>query len=379
MRETILQAPCRTNLAPTAGMTARKMRSDQIQAFRRRPLHDAETRLVPQEDIRSKLAGFIRNWASAPDRSESDQGGQRDDDASSLPALRSRLEHLEQEMRECRNAVETARRQNINLRLLLADLSADNDRLRLAADMCEVSDLRREVAGLMDRLGAASSSGADIDYSAFEDRFRGDSESLASLQRAYLPYLPAPGPAGVVLDVGCGRGEMLQILIDAGYDAVGVDMDPSMVRTCQAKGLPVVNNSALPYLRAAAPDSFKAIFCAQVVEHLMTCEIEELLRLSLGRLQPGGVLLMETINPTSLHALANHFFADTSHIRPVHPETLKFICQQVGFSVVQVEYRSRHSLMSQLDRMDSGPTGAAVTALLRSVYGFQDYMVLATK
>jgi O-antigen chain-terminating methyltransferase len=231
----------------------------------------------------------------------------------------------------------------------------------------------------MDRLGAASSSGADIDYSAFEDRFRGDSESLGAAQRAYLPYLPPPESAGVVLDLGCGRGEMLQVLVDSGHEAVGVDMDPSMLRACQAKGLPVVEGSALPYLRAAAPDTYKAIFCAQVVEHLLTSEIEELLRLSLGRLKPGGVLLVETINPSSLHALANHFYADTSHVRPVHPETLKFLCEQVGFSTASVEYRSRHPMMSQVDQMDSGPTGAAVTELLRSVYGFQDYMVLATK
>lgn len=341
-------------------------------------MQDAETRLVPHDDMRSKLLGFIRNWAASPDESEVNPGAHKDEEMP-LAGLQSRLEHLEREMRECHNAIETARRQNINLRLLLADLSADNDRLRLAADTSEVSGLRREVAGLMERLGVASSSGADIDYSAFEDRFRGDSESLAAAQRAYIPYLPPPGSEGVVLDVGCGRGEMLQALLDSGHDAVGVDMDPSMVRTCQAKGLPVVEGSALPYLRAAAPDTFKAIFCAQVVEHLLTSEIEELLRLSLGRLRSGGVLLVETINPTSLHALANHFFADTSHVRPVHPETLKFICEQVGFGAATVEYRSRHPMMSRVDDIDPGPTGEAVVGLLRSVYGFQDYVLLATK
>ena len=88
---------------------------------------------------------------------------------------------------------------------------------------------------------------------------------------------------------------------------------------------------------------------------------------------------METINPRSLYALGNHFFADTSHVRPVHPETLRFICEQVGFSRVQLEERSAHPLMKVADDLPDGELGAAVAALLKSVFGYQDYAIVATK
>ena len=89
-------------------------------------------------------------------------------------------------------------------------------------------------------------------------------------------------------------------------------------------------------------DALKGIFCAQVVEHLITPEMEELIRQSHRTLRKGGVLVIETINPRSSFALGNHFYADTSHVRPVHPETLRFICEQIGFTSVQLEERSPH-------------------------------------
>ena len=112
--------------------------------------------------------------------------------------------------------------------------------------------------------------------------------------------------------------------------------------TCASKGLPVVLEDGIPFLSQTAQDSLKGVFCAQVVEHLMTPEMEELVRLAFRTLQAGGVLVIETINPRSSFALGNYFYADTSHVRPVHPETLRFICEQVGFTKVQLEERSPH-------------------------------------
>jgi O-antigen chain-terminating methyltransferase len=99
---------------------------------------------------------------------------------------------------------------------------------------------------------------------------------------------------------------------------------------------------AWPGSRRAHPGSLKGVFSAQVIEHMLTPEIERFLGASLAALRVGGVLVVETINPRSLHALANHFFADLSHVRPVHPETLRFMCEQTGFRDVALVERSLH-------------------------------------
>jgi O-antigen chain-terminating methyltransferase len=172
---------------------------------------------------------------------------------------------------------------------------------------------------------------------------------------------------------------MLEILIDAGYDVLGVDPDPGMVEVCRSKGLPVVQDNGIHLLEQTDDNSLKGIFCAQVIEHLLTSEVERLVQLAHQKLLDSGVLVMETINPRSLYALGNHFFIDTSHVRPVHPETLRFICEQVGFSQVQLEERSAHPLMKMADDLPNGEVGTAVGELLKSVFGYQDYAIAATK
>jgi SAM-dependent methyltransferase len=251
----------------------------------------------------------------------------------------------------------------------------DNNDLRQEVDV-----LHREVTSLLERLGAGSSSGAEVDYVGFENRFRGSSEELKNAQRHYLDWLPGDGVPGRVLDVGCGRGEMLEVLNDAGYDSFGVDSDAGMVEECRKKELDVVDEGAVPLLERLEENSLKAIFCSQVVEHLLTSELQRFVSLSYDDLREGGVLIVETINPRSSFALGEHFYADPSHIRPVHPETLRFICEQIGFNDVQLQEQAPHPSMGMIEESASeeGP-GNAVNALLKSVFGYQDYAIIATK
>jgi O-antigen chain-terminating methyltransferase len=243
----------------------------------------------------------------------------------------------------------------------------------------DVDLLHSEVRTVLDRLGAASSSGADVDYVAFEDRFRGDSSELKRIQSEYLQYLPPPDESGLIVDVGSGRGEMLEVLLDAGYDTVGVEPDPGMVAFSHGKGLPVEQDNGLTWLKRRDEGSVGAVFCAQVVEHLFTSELVRFVSAARNALRPGGRLIMETINPRSWHALGNHFLADTTHIRPVHPETLRFICEQAGFARADLIERSRHELADAAEQLPAGPVRDLLGALLNSVYGFQDYAIIATK
>ena len=223
------------------------------------------------------------------------------------------------------------------------------------------------------------STSSAIDYVAFEDRCRGSSESIQRAQERYLSLFPPASGSGAILDIGCGRGEMLELFIAAGYEAIGVDMDTNMIELCRSKGLPVIQDDGIHHLETTEANSLRGIFCAQVVEHLLTPEIERLVELSYQKLMPSAVLVIETINPRSLFSLGNHFFADVSHVRPVHPETLRFICEQIGFSKVELEERSLHPFMNRVDELPDGEVGTAIKELLQSVFGYQDYAIVATK
>jgi O-antigen chain-terminating methyltransferase len=243
----------------------------------------------------------------------------------------------------------------------------------------EVAKLRDETAQVMSRLGVASARGADFDYVAFEDRFRGDSADLSESQREYVTKFPPAAEWGPIVDIGCGRGEMLELLREVGHDVVGVEVDDKMIDVCRSKGLDVVKADGVAWLEACTPGSLKGVFSAQVIEHMLTPEIERFLAASLAALRVGGVLVVETINPRSLHALANHFFADLSHVRPVHPETLRFMCEQTGFRDVALVERSLHPAVEAAGKLGKTPMNLAVKELTQSVFGFQDYAIIATR
>lgn len=279
--------------------------------------------------------------------------------------------------------LEELRRQNVRLRLqIVAEIERHNRQRR------EVGELLKDVANQAEleslsiavkRLDVTGSTSKEIDYVEFEDRCRGSSESIMHAQERYLSLFPPPSDNGAIIDIGSGRGEMLELLIAAGYKAIGVDMDTNMIDLCRSKGLPVVQDNGIHYLSTTEDDSLRGIFCAQVVEHLLTPELERLIELCHQKLMPNAVVVIETINPRSLFALGNHFFADVSHTRPVHPETLRFICEQIGFSKVELEERSLHPLMNSVDQLPEGEVGIALKELLQSVFGYQDYVIVATK
>jgi O-antigen chain-terminating methyltransferase len=248
-----------------------------------------------------------------------------------------------------------------------------------AVSRADVDSLTKEITSVLDRLGAIGTTGADIDYVDFEDRFRGSKDELRAAQQRYLTLFPSSSSPGLIVDIGCGRGEMLSLLEEAGHEVIGVDTDAGMVATCKSKGLPALQEDGIHYLSRTVDNTLKGIFCAQVVEHLITPELERLISLSQQKLKRGGVLVVETINPRSSFALGNHFYADTSHVRPVHPETLRYICEQVGFTSVELEERSPHPMLETSGELPEGAVGEAVGALLQSVFGYQDYVIVATK
>jgi 2-polyprenyl-3-methyl-5-hydroxy-6-metoxy-1,4-benzoquinol methylase len=166
-------------------------------------------------------------------------------------------------------------------------------------------------------------------YLGFEDYFRGSEEAIRDRQRAYLPLL---GGRGRTLDVGCGRGEFLELMRDAGIEAAGIDIDPSMVEHCRRKGLERVHVAdAVSHLETLVDHSLEVIFAAQVIEHLPYPELLRLLRFSREKLAPGGLLVLETVNPHCPQAL-KQFWIDPTHRHPLFPETVVALCRLTGFA-----------------------------------------------
>ncbi len=183
-------------------------------------------------------------------------------------------------------------------------------------------------------LGYADANGSAAPYRAFEDIFRGPEDFIRERQRFYVSLLTDRAP---VLDAGCGRGELLELLRDAGVEAEGVDADPDMIARSREKGLSVTLGDLTDHLREAPPDSLGAIFAAQVIEHLSYEDLLSFFSLSLRALRPDGVLIAETVNPHSFPAF-KMFWTDPSHRAPIYPEVAVALCRIYGFASARIVF-----------------------------------------
>ncbi|MFL6185119.1 MAG: class I SAM-dependent methyltransferase [Actinomycetes bacterium] len=228
----------------------------------------------------------------------------------------------------------------------------------------------------------AAPSSALFDYVGFERRFRGDPEAVAAaLAERYLDLLVANPP---VVDIGCGRAELVEMLAQRGVEAVGVDPAPSMVAEARDRGLDVRQVDGNSFLRSREPGSLGAIIATHLVEHLEFADLVELLELAATRLRPGGVFIAETPNPTSLVVLGNSFILDPTHLRPLHPSLLTFLCEGAGFRDVRLRFHAPASdyHLPMIDEPDAPPwtkrINEAFAKLNQVLFGPQEYALIAT-
>jgi SAM-dependent methyltransferase len=221
----------------------------------------------------------------------------------------------------------------------------------------------------------------EFDYAGLEERFRGSEEDIKERQRVYVQHFQGRDS---VLDIGCGRGEFLELLAESGIKATGVDLDLDMVLLCQEKGLDVVMDDAFHYLGTLADDSLDGVFAAQVIEHLHPRRVIELVTLCYRKLAPGGILILETPNPRCLTVFAESFYKDPSHIQPLHPDLMQFVLEATGFHGVEIKlsapvdaYFKIPSL--QAPGMDASQFNQAIERVNSILFGFQDYAVIGRK
>jgi SAM-dependent methyltransferase len=228
----------------------------------------------------------------------------------------------------------------------------------------------------------AAPSSALFDYVGFERRFRGDPEAVAAaLAERYLDLLVANPP---VVDIGCGRAELVELLARRGVEAIGVDTDPSMVAEARDRGLDVRQVDGSSFLRDREPGSLGAIIATHLVEHLEFPDLVELLELAASRLRPGGVFIAETPNPTSLVVLGNSYILDPTHLRPLHPSLLTFLCEGAGFRDIRLRFHAPATdyHLPMIDDPDAPPwtkrVNDAFTKLNSVLFGPQEYALIAT-
>jgi O-antigen chain-terminating methyltransferase len=225
------------------------------------------------------------------------------------------------------------------------------------------------------------------DYFLFELAHRGDPADLRRRLADYLPYFRDSGP---VLDLGCGRGEFLELLREAGISARGVDQNLDMVHAARERGLDVEHADLFAALQATEHQSLGGVFLAQVIEHLPPGALGRLWRESHRVLRPGGILLAETVNPLSVYAFLHNYLRDPTHLRPIHPDTAAFMLRGAGFQQVEILWRSPVDPETRLPAPQADPEdpelravvlelGRIVERLNALLFSWQDYAVVGRR
>lgn len=217
-------------------------------------------------------------------------------------------------------------------------------------------------------------------YVGFEDQFRGSAEDIAKNLASYVPLFAG---ASDVLDIGCGRGEFLALLREQGISARGIDLNASMVEVCREQGLQADTADALTFLRAQPDASLGGLLAAQVVEHLEPGYLTQLLDAAAAKLRPGAPIVLETINPACWFAFFESYVRDITHVRPIHPDTLRFLLVASGFQRIDVQFRAPYPEHEKLRPVHGLPADAAETIngntskLNSLLFTYLDYAAIA--
>lgn len=178
----------------------------------------------------------------------------------------------------------------------------------------------------------------DALYAELEDNFRGSHEEIKERFKAYLPHIKSLVITGdmPIVDLGCGRGEWLELLKEEGYRALGVDNNQVLLDRCRAQGLDVIESDALQYLRGLPDNSLSAITGFHIIEHLQIEVLMSLLDEIVRVLHPGGVVIFETPNPENVLVGSNYFYFDPTHRNPLPSLLMKFLLDARGLHRIEV-------------------------------------------
>jgi O-antigen chain-terminating methyltransferase len=291
--------------------------------------------------------------------------------------LRTEHERLAQRHVELFQKAMEVRQENIlqkhRLDRILTKLSAKYDFPKE-----EAATLVRESGNLMDH-----------NYFLFENKYRGPQEEIKKRQEVYLPIFRG---SDNVLDIGCGRGEFLELLKNNGVKASGIDLNEDMIYLCKEKKLDAEQIDAITYLSRIDSDFLGGIIACHVIEHLKVDLLIEFVKLCWEKLKKGAPVIFETPNPQSIIVSAINFHLDLSHLKPIHPESIKFLLESIGFVDIQIKLLSPYpeemklQPIKNINNVSSEKSNTPEEVLNKNIetlnsllFGYQDYAIIARK
>jgi len=316
--------------------------------------------------------GALRDALRAQQEAESRH---REALAQSLASLRQSVHEHQTETPGYRSRIETLERTFAHAR---AELAGQSHRISvLLAEVRKRGSESLDAQQVQNILGEEQHK-TDALYVGFEDCFRGTREDIKDRVRVYLPWLKQAG-AGLngrpVLDVGCGRGEWLELLRDEGLEAKGLDVNRTMVAECRARGFDVAEDDVLRYLRTLPDASLGALTGFHIIEHLPLSNLIDLLDETVRVLKPGGLVVFETPNPANLLVGSYTFYFDPTHRNPLPSPTMAFLAEARG--LCHIEILPLHPAAEDKHFEENG--SEFVKRLNEYFWGPQDYGIIGRK
>ncbi|WP_156896713.1 methyltransferase domain-containing protein [Desulfovirgula thermocuniculi] len=321
--------------------------------------------LVTRLDKLEELKKVFEQWDTKLEQALTGVAADKADLQRELIEAKQQVQNALQELASLRRLVEDYRAEAVFLRAKLA-LALQYQRMGKWPLPREEEGPERALSPLQDPEDTTWL------YHVFEQQFRGPEELIKERQRAYIPDVRKAYETcgGYLLDLGAGRGEFLELCREVGIPAKGVDSNEAMVSRCREKGLEVERADAIAHLQSLPDESLCAVTAFQLVEHLTPQELWHLVQMALVKLKPGGVIILETVNPHSLVALQN-FWLDLTHQRPIPAPTLRFLLEVAGFRRVEVRFSSPVPEGARLQGDEPN-----IAKLNEPVFGYQDYAVV---
>ena len=255
--------------------------------------------------------------------------------------IRSELDEVVQQMRgEMAGEAEA----NAEMRARFAKLQAriNQDQIRLAQIDLLLNRVRHSLPEPPSVEEFARLPGAFENlYVAFVEAFRGPREAVKERMRPYVDDILGVDSALPVVDLGCGRGELLELLAESDVSAYGVETNPYYVESAKALGLDVRLAEATEHLAGLKAQSLRAVTAIQIVAGFEVEQLIALLDLAVRAIEPGGLLILETPNPENLVVGASSFYLDPTRRQPIPPELLTFLVEARGFTSAEVRRLAR--------------------------------------
>ncbi len=285
----------------------------------------------------------------------------------SLQALNDRLSQLEQTVQQLDQA------QSDRLHLLRSDVSHQKHRIDQFSQLIALNNAPS--SGATTSAQAAQLQQFDGFYSTFEDQFRGSRAAILERLKRYLPLIAETNlaPQAKIIDLGCGRGEWLELLQTEGYDPIGIDLNSLTLEQCTAQQLTVIQADALIYLKSLPDQSVAAVTGFHIIEHLPFDVLTTLVAEAFRVIQPGGFVLFETPNPRNLLVSGFTFYLDPTHRNPIPAEVMQFLLRYTGFEPVVPLWVNPSDLPKVSEDSELG------RRFNELFYGFMDYAVMGLK